>query len=279
MRRGLTSTVLVTVLTAVAALLLLIWGAGNGSRLVGAPQGTWGPPPITLSVPTTAVPQPDQTASPWEDLPPEEGAERLVDILLLGVLIAVVVALLFILKALLTRERESREALRLPDEDELVALLEASSDEVRYRALAEGDPRNAVVACWVALEEAVHRSGLRQNRAETASELTRRVLSRWEVDPEAISALSAAYREARFSRHPVTEEQRRAAVDALERIHEDLRRRVRAEQDAAQATEAQAEEAAGAQGPGDQSVGAQATAAQDVSPAGQPAPRPGRGRR
>src|SRR5690606_13297247 len=124
------------------------------------------------------------------------------------------------------------------------------SDEVRYQALSEGDPRNAVVACWVALEDAVHRSGLRPDRSETAAELTHRVLGRWDVDPEAITALSEAYREARFSRHPVSEEQRTVAVDALERIHLDLRRRAheREQQDPAQ-DPGQASEPAGGSSP------------------------------
>src|SRR5690606_35692226 len=115
-------------------------------------------------------------------------------------------------------------ALPISEEEELVALLEATSDEVRYQALSEGDPRNAVVACWVALEDAVHRSGLTPDRSETAAELAWRVLARWDVDPSAVTDLSAAYREARFSRHPVSEVQRTVAVEALERILYDLRR-------------------------------------------------------
>lgn len=236
MRRGMTATVVVTVLLAVGGLLLLVWGSSSGSPLVGAPQGTWGPPPITLP----AEPPADLEV---ETLPADQGEvqERpdvnqwIVDAIQLAVLLALVVTLLHVLRRLL--ERDKREGVGPPREreDELAALLDASGEEVRYRALTQGDPRNAVVACWVALEEAVHRSGLEQDPSLTASELTGRVLSRWEVDPQAIRDLSAAYREARFSRHPITEEQRRAAVDALERIHDDLRRKVKAEQDAREA--------------------------------------------
>lgn len=239
MRRGMTSTVVVTVLLAVGGLLLLVWSSSSGSPLVGAPQGTWGPPPITLP-----VEQP--TDLDLETLPADGGEVRegpdvnqwVVDAIQLVVLLALVIALLHVLRRLLRRDR--REETRPPGEreDELLALLDASGEDVRYRALHEGDPRNAVVACWVALEDAVHRSGLEQDPSLTASELTSRVLARWEVAPRAIGDLSDAYREARFSRHPVTEEQRRAAVEALERIHDDLRRKVRAEQDA-QAEQAQ----------------------------------------
>lgn len=245
MRRGMTSTVVVTVLLAVGGLLLLVWSSSSGSSLVGEPQGTWGPPPLTLP------------AEPPRDLEAEtvpEGAGDLadgpalnqwvVDAVQLVILLALVVGLLHLLRQLLARERRESPGLLRERDEELSALLEASGEEVRYRALTQGDPRNAVVACWVALEEAVHRSGLEDDPSMTASELTTTVLSRWEVDPRAIRDLSAAYREARFSRHPVTEDQRRAAVEALETIHHDLHRKVRAEQDAREAREAAGQGAA-----------------------------------
>ena len=230
MHRGSRSTVVAVALT-VVGLGLLLWGSGQGSSLVAEPQGTWGPPPIRLpELPDAVTAQPpaaDGTAA--EDAPPE-GAERVIDLLLLFYVAVILAGLLIILRALLARERRERAPEEEPD-DELVALLDASGEQVRYRALTEGDPRNAVVACWVALEDAVDRSGLVTDPSETAAELTTRVLGRWQVDPSAIVDLSEAYREARFSRHPVTEAQRRSAVDALRRIHEDLRR-VRAEQEA-----------------------------------------------
>lgn len=224
MRRGLTSTVVVAVLTVVAALALLAWGASNGSRLVGAPQGTWGPPRFTApsaNAPMTPDQVPTTTAPVTEESPPD-AYQWLVDALQLLILLVVVGALVAFLRHLLAQQHEARTPPAVQEPEELIALLEASGEEVRYRALAEGDPRNAVVACWVALEEAVHRSGLAEDRSRTAAELTTSVLHRWQVDPAAIRSLSEAYREARFSRHEVTEAQRRAAVDALEAIHADL---------------------------------------------------------
>lgn len=233
MRRGSTSTV-VAVLVTVLGLGLLLWGSGQGSPPVAEPQGTWGPPQIRMpEQPEPVTGEPAAGDGTETQDPPPEGADRAVDLLLLLCAALVVAGVLLILRALLRRGRREREPLREP-EDELVALLDASGEEVRYRALTEGEPRNAVVACWVALEEAVDRSGLTTDPSETAAELTTRVLGRWQVEPSAISDLSEAYREARFSRHPITQERRRAAVDALRRIHEDLRRRVRAEQDAAE---------------------------------------------
>lgn len=223
MRRGTPSTVVVAVLTTAVVLLLLLWSAGNGTPLVSSPQGTFGEPRAD-----TAPDPVLETARPQEqgqDRRGREVAEWSFNLALLLWVMAVV-ALAVLLARWLGRQRlEGQERRETAEEEQLVALLEATSDEVRYQALAEGDPRNAVVACWVALEDAVHRSGLREDRARTAAELTRSVLGRWDVDPGAITTLSEAYREARFSRHPVSEEQREAAVGALERIHVDLRRR------------------------------------------------------
>lgn len=232
MRRGLTPTVVVAALTTVVALALLVWGASNGAPLVATPRSTWDSPPIELPQ-GEPVDTELETAPPGDQGPPEEATDlnqRLVDLIQLGIILTVLYGMLVLLRGLFDRGRERETDLPSPQEDELVALLEASSDEVRYRALTEGDPRNAVVACWVALEEAVHRSGLREDRSRTAAELTSSVLSHWEVDAEAITTLSEAYREARFSRHEVTEAQRAAAVDALETIHGDLLRRLRVEQ-------------------------------------------------
>ncbi|AXH95899.1 DUF4129 domain-containing protein [Ornithinimicrobium avium] len=227
MRRGTSSTVVVAVVTATALLLLLVWSAGNGTPLVSAPQGSWGPPraEATASVTTVVDPGPQQQGG-------QEGSEDLTrwsfNLALLLWLAALVATLTFVVKWLGRQRVDGLERLAVAEEEELVALLDATSDEVRYQALSEGDPRNAVVACWVALEDAVHRSGLAQDRSATATELAHRVLARWDVDPSAITTLSQAYREARFSRHPVTEEQRSLAVNALERIHVDLRRRAAA---------------------------------------------------
>lgn len=222
MRGRTRSTVVVAVLTTVVLLVLLVWSAGNGTPLVSAPEGSFGEPRAESGTVGATAEAPQES----ED---DEGVERIADwsfnLALALWLMALLATILIVVRWLGRQRLESAEHREAAQEEELVALLEATSDEVRYLALSEGDPRNAVVACWVALEEAVHRSGLKPNRSETAAELTHRVLGRWDVDPAAITALSDAYREARFSRHPVSEEQRTLAVDALERIHVDLRRR------------------------------------------------------
>lgn len=95
--------------------------------------------------------------------------------------------------------------------------------EARLATLARGSPRNAIVACWLDLEEAARLGGLPRQPAETSTEFTARVLSTYAVDTAAIRRLAALYREARFSTHPLTESHRHAALVALEQLHADLR--------------------------------------------------------
>jgi hypothetical protein len=95
--------------------------------------------------------------------------------------------------------------------------------EAQLGALAEGDARNAIVACWLQLERDVAAAGLPRTPAETSAEFTERVLARAVVDTAAVVDLADSYREARFSRHELSDTDRDRAVDALRRIHSSLR--------------------------------------------------------
>ena len=52
-----------------------------------------------------------------------------------------------------------------------------------------------------------------RNRGRPSSEFTLRILDLVEADPRAVSALAALFREARFSEHEVTEDDRQPAID------------------------------------------------------------------
>jgi hypothetical protein len=98
------------------------------------------------------------------------------------------------------------------------------SADTRMALLQEGTPRNAIVACWVDLEDSASAAGLPRRPSETSAEYTVRVLRTWDIAPDAMGALAELYREARYSRHPLTERHRAAAVERLTAVHEDLRR-------------------------------------------------------
>ena len=74
--------------------------------------------------------------------------------------------------------------------------------------LARGTPGNAVIAAWVALEDAVRGAGVRDDDSRTAAELVTTVLRSYRVERAPLDILAALYREARFSRHPIGEVQR-----------------------------------------------------------------------
>ncbi|GAA1426457.1 hypothetical protein GCM10009616_01020 [Microlunatus lacustris] len=63
------------------------------------------------------------------------------------------------------------------------------------------DPTDAVLAAWVALEDAAARSGVPRRPADTPTELTSRVLAATEADEDAVTTLLGLYHRARFSAH------------------------------------------------------------------------------
>jgi hypothetical protein len=66
------------------------------------------------------------------------------------------------------------------------------------------DPNNAIVAAWLALEEAAAASGVHREPAETPTEFTVDVLAATDADPDATRELLALYHRARFSAAGVT---------------------------------------------------------------------------
>lgn len=109
----------------------------------------------------------------------------------------------------------------LPEID-LADVVDEVADDLHER-LARGTPRNAIVECWVILEDAVAAAGRGRRPAETSAEFTARVIGEHSVDATAIDRLAALYREARFSHHELDEDHRDAAVAALESLRRQLR--------------------------------------------------------
>ena len=98
-------------------------------------------------------------------------------------------------------------------------------EAAQFDALAHGEPRNAIVACWLQLEDDVAAAGWPRDAAETSAEYTTRVLAAAGLDGEAVAALADLYRAARFSTHPLGEADRSRATAALHAVHGSLRPR------------------------------------------------------
>ncbi len=221
----------------VLALLAMTWAAGSDTVLVDAPSGA--ARSVTL-VPVDVTAQ-TLTVAPLPSLTRGTGGGLPVDWLVILAGIVLVGLLVLLLRYLLGRLWSQDEPPPQDEEDTDLAELVAATSPARLLALGGGDPRNAVVACWVALEDAAERGGLRPDPAETSAEFTIRVLGRWEVDQPTIDRLAILYREARFSRHPVTEQMRAEAVETMRSVHDQLHRRLVVEREAADSARAAAE--------------------------------------
>ncbi|MFE7506325.1 DUF4129 domain-containing protein [Promicromonospora sp. NPDC057488] len=175
----------------------------------------------TPRLPTVEISQapPSQpVASGTPEAPPGQRTESadnrwivLVLVTLVGLLIAVLLTLA--VRKLLDIRREPTDT----DPDTLAAgtstdilgddidLPELQDAVTRALAHLEGHarPRDAVVAAWVALEEAAERAGTRRDPAQTPTEFTSTVLAATPAPPDATARLRTLYQRARFTDRPV----------------------------------------------------------------------------
>jgi len=231
--------------------LLTVVTASTPIDVVSLPRtgsGTATPPPPP-SAPFTSPTATTPTTGPFRDL---DQLPMLPPVVIAAIQLVVAGLCLWVLFVILryawrnvprmsSRSVPRRTLQALPAlPDELV-----QSAEARLALLREGEPRNAIVACWVDLEDSASAAGLPRHPAETSAEYTIRVLHTWDIAPAALGGLAELYREARYSRHPVTEAHRTRAIEQLTAVHADLQRV--ADEAAAAAALAEAEAAAARQ--------------------------------
>lgn len=202
------------VLTTLAAALVVL--AVLAAALAGPVRLTADPVP-PLEMPTfSAAPQlPPPTAPPRpvdEDVPAPPG--WLGDVVDAVLVLLAVAALVLAARWLLRRRWWVRDDA--PGDDDLDGA-EADVDDAHVvaamragvasagRALDDDlPPGDAVVAAWVAVEEAAASTGVVRDRAQTATEFTVDVLDGTRADPAATRGLLDLYLAARFSAHAVT---------------------------------------------------------------------------
>lgn len=100
------------------------------------------------------------------------------------------------------------------------ALQEGVAQAARLLEDPDVPPGDAVIAAWVALEDAAARSGVVRDRAQTASEFTVAVLGATLADPAATRWLLGRYLDARYSEHVLTAADVQGARDALATLAE-----------------------------------------------------------
>jgi hypothetical protein len=127
---------------------------------------------------------------------------------LLGIGIAVVAIILTVIVARLLAVRQL--AVSRPDEEIEVLgdvgpdlpTLQQGAARAEERLLAIGNPTDAIIAAWLALEEAADASGVHRQPAQTPTEFTADVLGRTGVDSEPVQTLLGLYLRARFAARP-----------------------------------------------------------------------------
>jgi uncharacterized protein DUF4129 len=117
-------------------------------------------------------------------------------------------------------KEDDGDLAEMTPEDVAKALTEAVDETLV--TIERGETREAIIACWLRLEDVVADAGIEKTPAETASELTERVLGTHQVSRQTLSRLADLYREARFSVHPLGDDARREAREALEQIRREL---------------------------------------------------------
>jgi hypothetical protein len=170
----------------------------------------------------------DSEIEPFDDQtePSRRTGEGAVGVLAQTALVAAGGIVLFLIgRAIVRMSRRETDPLDAPPEEhwpdeppgEMVAAVDDGLD-----ALAVGPVDDVIIACWVRLEDAAEAAGVGRRPAETSAELAARVLETWHAPSASVSVLLDRYRQARYSHHPLDEDDRAAAVAALSEIRSAL---------------------------------------------------------
>lgn len=220
------------------ALLLLAVGtvclvlAGLGSMRADEPLASF--EPRTRSAPERALPPEDYSEPDWSTAsmrppPVREGpAEAMRSVLTVLVVLAVIGALLLVAaivhRAIVLAGRPPRAEASPADPAELTAAQAATAlDDAVVQLTRTQRPADAVIAAWLALEEAIARAGIARLPAQTTQEFVVAVLAGLDLPRADLEAFARLYGRALFSGEPVTEQDRDTAIALLTGLSTSLR--------------------------------------------------------
>jgi hypothetical protein len=103
--------------------------------------------------------------------------------------------------------------------DEVIAAVDAGLSDLDDD---DQDPRRAVIACWVRLEQAAAAAGTPREPGDTPTDLIVRLLSAHQVSARVLYPLADVYRLARYATHTVDLNMRTQARMALRQVRAEL---------------------------------------------------------
>lgn len=177
----------------------------------------------------TDTPSPGPTPSQPPPIPsqaPEAKPASPVDLSWLGWVVAAVAAVALILLIIRIVFYWLRPRTTLPAPSENVAA-EGEADvptmregvhQAENHLRAAGPPRDAIIAAWVAIEDAADRAGMPRRPAQTPTEHATAVLRRTGADAAPTQRLLRLYQRARFSAAEPTDQDVAAAAQALRHL-------------------------------------------------------------
>lgn len=207
------------------AALLVLFGLASrqGVGSLGSPSGL-----VTFRDPEPAGPTPTPSRTTTDR---EVGLHTLSAAPAWLHTVAIVVAVLaaLVVVVLLARRLASARPpgpARMVDEVEETAELSVADQQQVQDSLAGllarlrsgADLDEAVIACWLALEDVAARQGLTRHPAQTAHEFTVDVLASTRAPRDDLVTLADLYRSAMFSGLSPTADDRRRAIASLERL-------------------------------------------------------------
>jgi hypothetical protein len=181
------------------------------------------PPPFS-DPPLRAIGAPEETADPQPVIHLPGWLAPLLSALLIAALVAAIAVSVYLLvrgrriAALRIGFAEPATAVREQREQVLAAVDAGLAD------LDDGDPRAAVIACWVRLEEAAAAAGTPRQPGDTPAELVLRLLATHQVSAGVLYPLAEVYRLARYATHTVDVSMRDQARAALGQLRAELAR-------------------------------------------------------
>jgi hypothetical protein len=103
--------------------------------------------------------------------------------------------------------------------EEVAAALESGLAELSD---ADADPRRAIIACWVRLEETASAAGTPRHPSDAPADYVLRLLAAHQMSRPVLARFAAVYRQARYSSGPVDAGMRSTAVSALRQLRSEL---------------------------------------------------------